>query len=205
MPALPKAPSQLHPFRQRDRAVERRNYVLDQMAITGEIKPAEADKWKKEPLTVTARPTGAHIFAAEYFAEEVRRWVYEKYGEKALYAEIERLGYAPRTAQAMRRRLAETQKRMLRRARTEALLEGIAAIESVYRDALAPDAPPRNVDRAPLRVGAREAARALDVCAATRRWPSTGRMASAGRHPRSSAASVSIVERRPGCGGIRQR
>ena len=83
--ALPKAPSQLHPFRQRDRAVERRNYVLDQMAITGEIKPAEADKWKKEPLTVTARPTGAHIFAAEYFAEEVRRWVYEKYGEKALY------------------------------------------------------------------------------------------------------------------------
>jgi penicillin-binding protein 1A len=83
--ALPKAPSQLHPFRQRDRAIERRNYVLDQMAITGEIKQAEADRWKKEPLTVTARPTGAHIFAAEYFAEEVRRWVYEKYGEKALY------------------------------------------------------------------------------------------------------------------------
>lgn len=83
--ALPKAPSLLHPFRQRDRAIERRNYVLDQMVITGEIKQAEADKWKKEPLTVTARPTGAHIFAAEYFAEEVRRWVYEKYGEKALY------------------------------------------------------------------------------------------------------------------------
>jgi penicillin-binding protein 1A len=83
--ALPKAPSLLHPFRARDRAIERRNYVLDQMVITGEIKQAEADKWKKEPLTVTARPTGAHIFAAEYFAEEVRRWVYEKYGEKTLY------------------------------------------------------------------------------------------------------------------------
>lgn len=84
-------------------------------------------------------------------------------------AEAERLGYATRTAQAMRRRLVEAQKRTLRRARTEALLEGIAAIESVYRDALAPDAAPRNLDRAPLRVGAREAARALDVCAATRR------------------------------------
>src|SRR5437868_10128268 len=46
--ALPKAPSLLHPFRARDRAIERRNYVLDQMVITGEIKQAESDKWKKE-------------------------------------------------------------------------------------------------------------------------------------------------------------
>ena len=32
-----------------------------------------------------AKPTGAHIFAAEYFAEEVRRELYERYGEKKLY------------------------------------------------------------------------------------------------------------------------
>ena len=83
--ALPKAPSLLHPFRARERAIERRNYVLDQMVLTGMIKAADAENYKKEPLTVTARPTGAHIFAAEYFAEEVRRWVYDKYGEKALY------------------------------------------------------------------------------------------------------------------------
>jgi penicillin-binding protein 1A len=83
--ALPKAPSHLHPFRQRERSIERRNYVIDQMVITGVIKTADADAYKKEPLNVTARPTGAHIFAAEYFAEEVRRWIYDKYGEKALY------------------------------------------------------------------------------------------------------------------------
>ncbi len=83
--ALPKAPSLLHPFRARERAVERRNYVIDQMVVSGAIKHAEAEKWKKEPLAVTARPTGAHIFAADYFAEEVRRWVYDKYGEKTLY------------------------------------------------------------------------------------------------------------------------
>ena len=83
--ALPKAPSLLHPFRARDRAVERRNYVIDQMVLTGVVKAADAEKYKKEPLSVTSRPVGAHIFAADYFAEEVRRWVYDKYGEKTLY------------------------------------------------------------------------------------------------------------------------
>jgi penicillin-binding protein 1A len=83
--ALPKAPSNLHPFRQRERAIERRNYVIDRMAEDHYITPQEAEKAKKEPLNVTPRPTGAHIFAAEYFAEEVRRDLFEKYGEKKLY------------------------------------------------------------------------------------------------------------------------
>src|SRR5258707_11334282 len=82
--ALPKAPNNYNPFRQRDRAVERRNWVLDQMVGTGAIKVADGEKAKKEPLSVTTRPTSAHMFAAEYFAEEVRRWIYEKYGEKTL-------------------------------------------------------------------------------------------------------------------------
>src|SRR5215208_3020264 len=83
--ALPKAPSSLHPFRMRDRALERRNYVLDRMVETGVTKLADAEKAKKEPLNVTPRPTGGHLFAAEYFAEEVRREIYERYGEKKLY------------------------------------------------------------------------------------------------------------------------
>src|SRR6188474_3263951 len=49
--ALPKAPSQLNPFRQRERAIERRNYVLDRMAITGVVKTADAERFKKEALT----------------------------------------------------------------------------------------------------------------------------------------------------------
>src|SRR5271165_3865106 len=83
--ALPKAPSQLHPFRQRERAIERRNYVIDRMVENGFATPAEGEAAKKEPLNVTPRPTGAHIFAGEYFAEEVRREIQEKYGEKRLY------------------------------------------------------------------------------------------------------------------------
>ncbi len=83
--ALPKAPTQLHPIRQRERAIERRNYVIDRMVENGYITAAEGEAARKEPLNIAARPTGAHIFAAEYFAEEVRRELAEKYGEQKLY------------------------------------------------------------------------------------------------------------------------
>jgi penicillin-binding protein 1A len=83
--ALPKAPNNYHPFRQRERAIERRNYVIDRMVEDRYITTQEGEKAKKDPLNVTPRPTGAHIFAAEYFAEEVRRYVYDHYGEKKLY------------------------------------------------------------------------------------------------------------------------
>src|SRR5262249_26888555 len=74
-----------NPFRQRERAIERRNYVIDRMVEDEYITAQEGEKAKKEPLTVTPRPTGAHVYEAEYFAEEVRREIYERYGEKKLY------------------------------------------------------------------------------------------------------------------------
>ncbi|UFS77846.1 penicillin-binding protein 1A [Tardiphaga sp. 37S4] len=83
--ALPKAPSSLHPIKNRDRAIERRNYVVDRLLENGWIKQADADKARKETLTVTGRNSSGHIFAGEYFAEEVRRDILERYGEKKLY------------------------------------------------------------------------------------------------------------------------
>ncbi|MET4068650.1 penicillin-binding protein 1A [Bradyrhizobium sp. S3.2.6] len=83
--ALPKMPATLHPVRNRDRAIERRNYVIDRLQENGWIKQADADKARKEPLAVTNRSNGAHTFAGEYFAEEVRRDIFERYGEKKLY------------------------------------------------------------------------------------------------------------------------
>src|SRR5579885_1172068 len=56
--ALPKAPNNYHPFRARERAIERRNWVIDQMAQDGFITAADGEAAKKEPLNVTARPTG---------------------------------------------------------------------------------------------------------------------------------------------------
>ncbi|MBV9564227.1 MAG: penicillin-binding protein 1A [Bradyrhizobium sp.] len=83
--ALPKMPGTLNPVRNHDRAVERRNYVVDRLLENGWIKQADADKARKDPLTVTSHDNGAHTFAGEYFAEEVRRDIFERYGEKKLY------------------------------------------------------------------------------------------------------------------------
>lgn len=83
--ALPKAPSSLHPVRNRERAIERRNYVIDRLVENGWIKQADADKARKEPLVATGKQNAAHVFAGEYFAEEVRREIFERYGEKKLY------------------------------------------------------------------------------------------------------------------------
>ncbi|MBR0715437.1 penicillin-binding protein 1A [Bradyrhizobium liaoningense] len=83
--SLPKMPATLHPVRNRDRAIERRNYVIDRLVENGWIKQADADKARKEQLVVAGRGNGAHTFAGEYFAEEVRRDIFERYGEKKLY------------------------------------------------------------------------------------------------------------------------
>jgi penicillin-binding protein 1A len=83
--ALPKGPNNYHPFRRRDDAIARRNYVIDRMVEDRLLTAALGEQAKKDPLKVTQRPTGAHIFAAEYFAEEVRRYVNDNYTEKKLY------------------------------------------------------------------------------------------------------------------------
>jgi penicillin-binding protein 1A len=83
--ALPKGPSNYHPFRYTERAIERRNWVIDQMVDNGYVMREEGDKAKAEPLGVTPRRNGTYLFAGEYFTEEVRREIIARYGENALY------------------------------------------------------------------------------------------------------------------------
>ena len=83
--ALPKAPSELHPFRNRERAIDRRNYVIGRMLDDGYITREQADKARAEPLTVNPRLLSPNSYAAGYFAEEVRRDLIDRYGEKKLY------------------------------------------------------------------------------------------------------------------------
>ena len=83
--ALPKAPNNYHPFRKTQAALIRRNWIIGQMEKNGYITSEQAEAAKAKPLGVQLRKLGAHVFAAEYFAEEVRRQIYKEYGEDKLY------------------------------------------------------------------------------------------------------------------------
>src|SRR6202050_2217408 len=83
--ALPKEPSSLNPFRDHDRAVERRNYVIGRMEEDGYITAKQADEARAEPLVVNPRVLTPNSIAAGFFAEEVRRELSERYGEQELY------------------------------------------------------------------------------------------------------------------------
>ena len=83
--ALPKGPSNYHPFRQPEAAIERRNWVLDRMAENGYVTLEEAEAYKDENLNVIPRQGGSQLYSAEYFTEEVRRQLASLYGFDALY------------------------------------------------------------------------------------------------------------------------
>lgn len=83
--ALPKAPNNYHPFRATARATARRNWVINQMRRNGFIGSDAAEQARAAPLEVTLRSVDPHMFAADYFAEEIRRVLYAMYGERKLY------------------------------------------------------------------------------------------------------------------------
>ncbi|MEM6383723.1 MAG: penicillin-binding protein 1A [Pseudomonadota bacterium] len=83
--ALPKAPNNYHPFRQTERAIERRDWVLDRMLENGYITVDQADAAQAEALNVLPRSTGTFLAASDYFAEEVRRQIAQRYGDDGLY------------------------------------------------------------------------------------------------------------------------
>jgi penicillin-binding protein 1A len=83
--ALPKAPSNYHPIRQRKAALERRNWVIKQMADNGFISRETMETAKAEDLIPRFRPVGAQSADSQYFAEQIRRQLQQQYGLKALY------------------------------------------------------------------------------------------------------------------------
>jgi penicillin-binding protein 1A len=91
--ALPKGPENYHPFRNTKRATERRNWVLEQMRDNGYITDDDMKIAQAKPLAVSPRPFGAKLFAAEGFAEEVRRDLILLYGKEGL----NKGGYSVRT------------------------------------------------------------------------------------------------------------
>src|SRR5882724_6768666 len=82
---LPKAPANYSPARHKDAAIVRRNYVLEQMQENGYVTKDELESASAEDLVTYTRPFGAVVADVDYFVEEVRRVLYNKYGDKALY------------------------------------------------------------------------------------------------------------------------
>jgi len=82
--ALPKAPNNYHPIRNVRAALGRRNWVISRMEKEGFIPSIQASRARKIPLVVRPRKDTL-LVRAEYFSEEVRRELMERYGETQLY------------------------------------------------------------------------------------------------------------------------
>ena len=82
--ALPKAPNNYHPIRHYEAALARRNWVIGRMLDEHYITKAQAQEAIKEDLKVVPRDA-IQIVEADYFLEEVRRELVERFGERGLY------------------------------------------------------------------------------------------------------------------------
>jgi penicillin-binding protein 1A len=80
---LPKAPEDYGRAKSADKAMARRNWVLDQMVKNGYVTRGQADTAKAQPLGLVARHADNYTPDAGYFLEEVRRQLIDKFGESA--------------------------------------------------------------------------------------------------------------------------
>src|SRR5579863_7153814 len=73
-------PNYFTPFRHADRAIERRNLVLDSMVETGAITKDQAERAKEEPLHLA--PASVDASEAPYFVDLVHDQLLQKIGER---------------------------------------------------------------------------------------------------------------------------
>ncbi len=75
-------PSYLSPYRHPERALDRRNLVLDSMVETGSITREQADKAKATPLKLA--PPNVEASDAPYFVDMVKDFLTAKYSENEI-------------------------------------------------------------------------------------------------------------------------
>ncbi len=110
---LPKAPNTYSPVNNPERALKRRNLVINSLLEDGKITAAEATRAKNTPIRLHLQSDPNSI--APYFAEEIRRYLEKKYGSE----EVHQGGLRVYTSLNL-----ELQKTAAR-----ALLDGLAAYE----------------------------------------------------------------------------
>ena len=80
---LPKGPTFYSPIRNPERALHRRNMVINSMLEDGKITAERAARAKSAPLTLHLQTAPNSI--APYFVEEVRRYLEAKYGTEEVH------------------------------------------------------------------------------------------------------------------------
>lgn len=111
-----QAPSRLSPYRHPERALDRRNLVLDSMVETGAITRAQAELAKATPLQKSLAPPNVEASDAPYFVDMVRDHLISQYSEQDI------------NDQALR--VYTTLDPDLQRAAAEAVQEGIKSVDA---------------------------------------------------------------------------
>ncbi|APX24220.1 MAG: penicillin-binding protein [Rhodobacteraceae bacterium] len=88
--SMPKAPSDFHPVRNKDRLLARRNYVLREMKENGYITPQEYETEVALPLKSVQNgdfePYQRSLPPRDYFTDEIRRQLTEDFGEGEFFS-----------------------------------------------------------------------------------------------------------------------
>src|SRR5262249_30188809 len=110
---LPKGPSAYSPINFPEKALRRRNLVIDNLLEDGKITAEQAIRAKATPLKPNLQSGPQPL--APYYVEEIRQYLERKYGT----AEVHESGL----------RVYTTLNSDLQRAANQALLDGLAAYE----------------------------------------------------------------------------
>ena len=88
--AMPKAPSDYHPVREKERLLDRRNFVLREMWENGYLTEAEYREERAAPLRSVQNgdfePFSADLPPRDYFTDEIRRQLSEDFGEGEFFS-----------------------------------------------------------------------------------------------------------------------
>lgn len=82
--ALPKAPSMLNPFKNYQKTLERRNWVLKRMQEEGFITKTDFQKYAVQPIQLVKKIYNPK-YGETFYSEAVKQQVIALYGEEALY------------------------------------------------------------------------------------------------------------------------
>ena len=110
---LPKAPNYYSPINNPERAIRRRNLVINNMMEDGKITAEEAQRAKSAPLKLNVQTEPNNL--APYFVEEIRQYLEKKYGSE----EVHEGGLRVYTSLNLE----------MQRAANQSVLDGLAAYE----------------------------------------------------------------------------